>query len=237
MEFFKIFAGILVNSLAIVMGGVLGFFLKKRLKANVNNELNNLLMSIMGIIVVVLGLSDASRMKSPVLVITSLSLGALIGHVMHLDLLIDKLSHSLNKDSKSSFHEGFITSTALFCIGAMTILGAVQSGTGSGHSILFTKSVIDGISACVLAATLGFGVLFSSISTFLYTSIFILISYWFGDLFIGDLLIDFSAVGGVILIAIGLSSLLKIKEIKAINILPSLIIIIILHALMNLFIL
>jgi uncharacterized membrane protein YqgA involved in biofilm formation len=234
MEFFNIFGGILVNSLAIVVGGGLGYFLKKKFKSNVNNELSNLLMSIMGIIVIVLGISDASEMKSPVLVITSLALGALIGHLLHLDLLIDKLSHSLNKDSKSSFHEGFITSTALFCIGAMTILGAVQSGTGGGHAILYTKSIIDGISACVLAATLGFGVLFSSISTFLYTSIFIIISYWFGDFFIGDLLINFSAVGGVILVAIGLSGLLKIKEIKAINLLPSLLIIIILQSLMNL---
>lgn len=223
----EIFLGAFVNSIAIIFGSALGYIFKKKQ----NDELNNLLLSCVGIVLIALGIKDVVQTNEVILVLISLVLGALIGELLHLDRLVEKLTSKITKSKAPSFNEGLITSTLIFCIGAMTILGAVESGTGSGHSILYTKSIIDAITASVLCASIGIGVLFSSIPTFIYTSIFVIIASLLGNIFTGELLIEFSAVGGVLLFAIALSSLLKIKEIKVINLLPSLIIIVILFLL------
>ncbi len=223
----EIFLGALVNSLAIIIGSLIGYLSKKKM----NDRLNNLLLSTVGIVVIGLGIKEVIQSNEIILVLVSLVLGALIGELLKLDLLVEKLTKRFVKSDSPSFHEGIITSTLIFCIGAMTILGAVQSGTGRGHSILYTKSIIDAITASVLCATIGIGVLFSSIPTLIYTSIFVIIASTLGNVFTDELLVEFSAVGGVILIAIALSSLLKIKDIKVINLIPSLIIIVLLFLL------
>lgn len=221
----EIFLGALINSIAILIGGGIGFLTKKKL----NEQLTNLLLSSVGIVVIALGIKDIIETNAIILVLISLVLGTIIGELLHLDRLVDRLTSKITKKSESStFNEGLITSTLIFCVGAMTILGAVQSVTRGEHTILYTKSIIDAITASVLCASLGVGVLFSSIPTFIYTSIFVIIAALLGNVFTDALLVEFSAVGGVILVAIALSSLLKIKEIKVINLLPSLVIIVIL---------
>ncbi|MDG5789414.1 DUF554 domain-containing protein [Evansella sp. AB-P1] len=222
--------GTIVNGVAIIIGSLLGIKLK-----NFSDNLKETVMKAIGLAVIVLGISMAFEGEQFLVVIFSLALGGVIGERWNLEGKLNEVGNWVEKKMKSKadgkLAEGFVAATLLFVVGAMSIIGALDSGFRNDHSVLLTKSVLDGFASIVFAATMGLGVMFSAIPVVLYqgtiallaTYIVILVPENFLNLFINEI----TAVGGVMIIGIGLN-LLGIPKIRVANLLPAIIVTVIL---------
>jgi len=207
----------------VLAGGSTGLMLKGR----VSDRFSKNITRAIGLCVCVIGVSSALDGNFMLLVV-SLALGALLGELLNIDKRLNIFGNWMQnkfnrKDSDSDFSQGFVTSTLLFCVGAMSIVGSIESGLGNDRSIIYTKSILDSISAMVFASTFGVGVLFSAIVILLYQgSIELFASYLQNSAYITDELItQISAAGGVMVLAIGLNMAVK-TNIKVANLLPGL---------------
>lgn len=218
--------GVIVNGICILLGTLLGLFFTK-----IPERIKETIMSGIGLTVILIGLSMAFTSDRIIVVLLSLVSGAIIGEGIDLDEKLNRIgSHIEVKFKKpgqeSRIAEGFVTASLIFVIGAMAVVGALDSGLRGDHGILYTKSIIDGFVALVLTTTMGFGVVFSAIPVVLYEGGIALfatqINNWLPqdilDLFIEDM----TSTGGLLIFAIGLN-LLKITDIRVANLLPSLV--------------
>lgn len=221
--------GTIVNAIAIIAGSLVGMLLRRGLK----DRYRNILEHAMGLSVLFVGISGAmsgllDANASPVLYILSLAVGGLLGEWLcieaRLQQLGDRLQEKLSKpNQEGSISEGFVTGSLLFCVGTMAVLGSIQSGVQGEHTILLTKSLIDGITALVLASTLGVGVAFSGMSVLLYQMVLTLLAQWIRPILSGEVLLEIGIIGGVMITAIGLN-MLKLTKIRVGNLLPALLI-------------
>lgn len=221
----SILLGTIVNVVAILLGGSIGLFIGGRFKERFIITLNQGL----ALCVCYIGISQVLSGDDTMLLVVSIALGAILGELIDLDGKLEQLGGFLeNRFSKkdagtSHFAEGFVTSTLLFCIGAMAIVGSLQSGLTNNHEILFTKALIDGVSAMVFASTLGMGVLFSSVPVFLYQGSITLLAISLSNFFTPPLITSLTAVGGLLVLGLGLN-MLKVTHIRTANLLPALIV-------------
>lgn len=220
--------GTIVNSLMIILGSLIGLFIKGK----VNEKLSSTIMNGLALCVIYIGISGALKGNNTIVMIISIAIGGLIGEIIDIDLKLENLGKGIekrisNKKDNVSISEGFVTSTLLFCIGAMAIVGSIESGLNHNHNTLFAKSILDGISSIIFSSTLGIGVMISSISVFLYQGSITLaagtLSYILNDVAISNM----TAVGSLLIIGLGLN-VLGVTKIKVSNLLPSIIIAIIL---------
>lgn len=220
--------GTIVNSLMIILGSSIGLFIKGK----VNEKLSNTIMNGLALCVIYIGISGALKGNNTIVMIISIAIGGLFGEIIDIDLKLENLGKRIekrinNKKDNVSISEGFVTSTLLFCIGAMAIVGSIESGLNHNHNTLFAKSILDGISSIIFSSTLGIGVMISSISVFLYQGSITLaagtLSYILNDVAISNM----TAVGSLLIIGLGLN-VLGVTKIKVSNLLPSIIIAIIL---------
>ena len=159
--------GSCVNFAAIVAGSVVGVLLKSRIKEDVMK----LPMQCLGIISAVIGIGMALKSQNILIVVASLCLGSIIGGFMDIDGRIERQVRRLQdrfKNLGSDFAEGFLSATLIYCIGSMAVLGSFEEGMGSYPSLLVTKAMMDGLMSVALSASLGIGVAFSAVPTFLY---------------------------------------------------------------------
>lgn len=218
--------GTIVNVIAVMIGGSLGLLLNKKLP----ERFIKIFFQVIGLFTLFLGISMALDTTHILHMVIALITGALIGEGMRLDTLFEKMGTGLKKKFKlgnEKFTEGLLTAFLLYCMGSLTILGAIEEGTGGSPKLLLVKSLMDGISSIALASGLGIGVLFSTIPLLIYQGGITLLASGFGE-FVPQLYItELSAVGGVLLIGLGLS-ILEIKKINVMNMLPALVMIIVL---------
>ncbi len=217
--------GTLINVGTVLGGSTLGMLFHSK----VPERFVKIAFNGIGIFTLVLGFSMALEGGQPLFMVFSIILGSLIGEALDLDRKLNKLSERLKKriGSKSdNFTNGLITAFLLFCMGSMTILGAIEEGVQGTYELLLTKSLMDGFAALALASTLGFGVMLSVVPLFLYQGGLTLLADSLQGYMTEMMITELSAVGGLLLIALGLN-ILELKEIKVTNMLPSLIIIII----------
>ena len=215
--------GNLVNAIDIIIGGAAGTLFNRSLP----ERFHTIVFQCMGLFVGVLGVSLALKMEKIVLCILSLLIGGLLGELLQLDAQMVKLGNWVKQRLKlksKRFTEGFVASSLLYCVGAMAILGAIEEGTGNYPSILLTKSVMDGFSAIALSSAMGIGVAFSAFPVFIYQGAITLLAFLFGNLLDEGIIREISAIGGIMLVGLGIN-LLDIKQLKVVNLLPSLIII------------
>ncbi|MCL1999113.1 MAG: DUF554 domain-containing protein [Turicibacter sp.] len=211
--------GSLMNALAIIAGGSVGLLLKGKIKPSLGEGL----IKIIGLCVVVMGVSNAIA-GDIMLIVASLALGTLMGELLAIDDSLNRFGRlvqsKLQGDNKdSTFAEGFVGSTILFCVGAMSIVGSINSGLLGDLSVITTKSILDGATSMILASSLGVGVLLSAIVVFLYQGSIELFAGHLQDVFTPLLISQISAVGGVMLLGIGMNMVLGTK-IKVANTLP-----------------
>jgi uncharacterized membrane protein YqgA involved in biofilm formation len=158
------------------------------------------------------------------IMIFSLVIGAILGELIDIDKQINRfadfLKHKISSDN-SRFSEGLITAFLLFCMGSMTILGAIEEGLGGKPNLLIAKSILDGFSSIAFASVMGIGVMFSVIPLFIYQGGLTLLATLVGERLSELAVTEMSAVGGILLIGLGIT-VLKLKEIKILNLLPSL---------------
>lgn len=221
--------GTIVNSVAIIIGSLIGLFLKKGIKENYKETIMNGL----GLAVIVLGFMNVLESQNIGIVIICLLIGSIIGEWINIENKLNNLGlkiQSLLNYKDSNFVRGFVNATMIYCIGAMGIVGSLQSGLTGNHETLFSKSILDGVSAIIFSSTFGIGVLFSSISVFLYQGLITILSSSLKAILIGDVITELSALGGILIIAIGVN-VLEIKKIRVANMLLSLLIILIYYSL------
>ncbi|GAB1418646.1 DUF554 domain-containing protein [Bacteroidales bacterium] len=219
-----IITGTLINVMAVAVGSSLGIALHSRLPQRAVETL----FQANGLFTIALGVSMALKADEWIIVIVSLLLGSVAGELLHLELLFNEKATLLGsrlKIGNQGFTEGMLTAFLLFCMGSMTILGAIEEGMSGRAELLYIKSLMDGISSVALASGLGWGVLFSIVPLFAYQASLTLLSAGFGQ-FMPELMINsISSTGGVILIGLGLN-LTGISKLRIINMLPALIFVI-----------
>lgn len=218
--------GTLVNGLLIVIGTLLG-----KLFHRIPEGMKSTVMHAIGLAVIVLGLQMGFKSNNFLIVIVSLAMGAVIGEYFALEDKLNKLGDWLERkigsNSNGSISEGFVTATLIFVIGAMAIIGALDSGIRGDHDVLYTKAIIDGFTSIILATSLGIGVIFSAIPVVLYQGLIALFATQI-DRFVPQALMDsfileMTATGGVMIFAIGLNLTGMIK-VKVANLLPGILV-------------
>jgi len=165
-----------------------------------------------------------------VILFSSILVGAVIGETIDIEKYLDDFRIFLKSRFKSKdgrFIEGLVTAFLIFYVGSMIIIGAIEDGLNNNPSILYTKSILDGFVSISLASVFGIGVLFSAIPLFISQGGVTLLAAYSKAFFTEELINELSAVGGILLLGLGIS-ILEIKKLKVVNLLPSLIVVIVL---------
>ena len=220
------FSGVLVNVLTVLIGSTVGLLLKKQIP----ERLTSAVMTAIGLCTMAIGVTGVIKGQNQLVMIISLVVGTIIGTLIDIDGKLTKLGDRLQKKSKkgenekSTFSQGFVTASLLFCVGAMTIVGSMNAGISGDNQMLYTKSVLDLISSTMLGASLGIGVLFSSAFVLVFQGGLVALSMALGS-FLNDFAVaELICAGSVMIIALGLN-LIGITKIKVANLLPGLILV------------
>lgn len=225
--------GTFVNFFAIIVGSTLGLLLR----GGISDRFNKTIMEGVSLSVLLIGIQGALKAENILLVIISMSLGSLIGEGIDLDKRLknlgDKLEARFSK-SKSKISEGFVSASLLFCVGAMSIVGSLQSGVQNDHKILFSKSILDGISSIIFTSTLGVGVMLSAFAVLVYQGSITLGSAFLLPLMTEAVKLNMEACGSLIIIGLALN-MLGLTKIKVANLLPAIFLPILSPYTMNLF--
>lgn len=214
--------GTLVNCLSVIGGAILGIVLKNGIK----EKYQNTIMDGISLAVIIIGIMGGIKSQNIVLVVVSLAIGSLIGEMIDIESRLDRLgdkAEQLFGKGDSNFSKAFVSATLVYCIGAMSIVGALESGLTGNHQTLFAKASLDGITAIIFASTMGIGTAFSAIPIFIYQGGITLLANYIKDILTPELINEMSAVGGILIMAIGIN-LANIKKIKVANMLPAIII-------------
>ncbi|UCD19038.1 MAG: DUF554 domain-containing protein [candidate division WOR-3 bacterium] len=213
--------GTVVNIILVIAGSILGLILRKGIPENIGK----MIMVGLGLFSCVLGVRMGIQMERPLVVILSVILGGVCGEILHIDEFLESIGERLKRlvkrGGETSFAQGFVFASLLFCVGPMTILGSIQAGLQNKPDLLFIKSLMDGVSSVILASAMGTGVIFSAATVLVIQGGLTLLAQQFSFLTNPAYLNDFTGVGGVMIFAIGLK-LLDIKIIKVANLLPAL---------------
>ena len=213
--------GTIVNAIAIIGGSLLGIVFKRFLKESLQVSV----MLAMGLCVLVIGINGALETKNILLVISCIAIGTIIGETLDIDGKIAAFSLSIEKKyfkEEALFAQGFMLATCLYSIGAMAILGSIQSGLGN-HQVLYAKSALDAVASVFLASIYGIGVMFSVFPVVIYQGIISLAAGSLVEIMSPEFIAELTAVGSIMIIAIGLN-MLNVTKIKVANLLPALLV-------------
>lgn len=214
--------GTIVNVIAVILGSSLGLILKK----GIPQRFSDSIMKAVALCVLYIGIDGCLKGENTLITIISMVLGVLIGELLRLDDGINSLGKKLEdkvskgKSSNGNIARGFVTASLLFCVGAMAIVGSLESGISGNHEILFSKSLLDFISSIIFSASLGIGVMFSAVFVLLYQGVITLLAQFIGP-FLGDAVIaEMTCVGSLLIIALGLN-MLGLTKLKVMNYIPA----------------
>ncbi|MFA6942125.1 MAG: DUF554 domain-containing protein [Clostridiaceae bacterium] len=226
--------GTIVNVIAILIGSLCGSMFGKQFPDKVKNTI----IQGVGLAILLIGIQMALETKNVLLLISCLVIGGFIGEIIDIEFKLERLGKylesKLSKHEEGNFTKAFVTTSLIYCVGAMAIVGSLEGGLNGNYDILFAKSMLDGITAIIFASSLGIGVMFSAIPVLLYQGL-ITISAGFLEGVISDFVIgEVSAVGGLLIFGIGIN-ILGIKEIKVGNLLPGVLIAVPLSVLVEMF--
>lgn len=213
--------GSLVNGAAIVLGGSVGLVLKKGL----SDRIAKAVMNALALCVLYIGVSGMLKGENVLITILSMVFGTLVGEWIDLDEKINQLGDAIEQKvsspgEKVSVSKGFVTASLLFCVGAMAIVGALQSGLTGNHDTLFAKSLIDGIAAIVMASSLGIGVLFSAGLILVYEGGITLFANVLAPLLTDSVINEMTCVGSLLIVGLALN-MLKLTNLKIMNYAPA----------------
>lgn len=212
--------GTYVNTAAIVVGSLLGLLFKGGIPQSVAQSV----MHAIGLAVVLIGMRGAFETQALLVVIGSMAVGTLAGELLNIEERLERGAAkvgALIPGSGDGFATGFVTASLVYCVGAMAIVGSLESGLSGNHQTLYAKSTLDGVSAVIFASTLGVGVLFSSVSVLVYQGAITLAASTAVPYLTPEVINEMSAVGGLLIAAIGIN-LLELGKLKIGNMLPAL---------------
>ena len=212
----------MVNALAIAVGALVG----NKLRGGISERFRSILMQAMALAVMLIGIAGAVKTTDALIVVISLAIGALVGEGVNIEKRLEQVGDALKrrvKGAEASFTQGFVSASLIFCMGAMAIVGSLDAGLRGEYSTILTKSLIDGITATMLASTLGLGVIFSAVAVFVYQGAITLLAGLLQPLLTEAIITEMSAVGGLLIFAIGLN-MQGITKIRVGNLLPAILV-------------
>ena len=226
--------GVIVNGLVIVGASFAALILKKFImkfdKNNKVEKISDTIMSGLALCIIYMGISGAIECQHVLICIISMVVGGLIGELIDIDKglnsLGDKIEEKLNKGKtdvskeKVSISQGFVSASLLFCVGAMAVVGALNSGLFGNNDTLFAKSALDGVSSFLFSLTMGIGVLLSAVAVFLYEGIIACGAFLLKGVLSTAVITEMNAVGSLLILALGINMILK-ANIKVANLLPA----------------
>ena len=216
--------GSIVNAITVITGSLIGLLLRKRFPQNIKA----IIFEGVGLGTLVLGMKMAFEVEDFLVFIFSLIFGGIIGELIHLETRMEALGDVLKARLNTQdprFTEGLITAFLIFCVGSMTFVGALNEGLSGDRTLIFTKAILDGFTAIALTSVYGVGVLFAALPLFIIQASITLLAAQFQNFFSALLIHQLTAVGGALILGIGLS-LLEIKKVKTSNLLPGLLVVI-----------
>lgn len=226
--------GVIVNGLVIVGASFAALILKKFImkfdKNNKVEKISDTIMSGLALCIIYMGISGALECQHVLICIISMVVGGLIGELIDIDKglnsLGDKIEEKLNKGKtdvskeKVSISQGFVSASLLFCVGAMAVVGALNSGLFGNNDTLFAKSALDGVSSFLFSLIMGIGVLLSAVAVFLYEGIIACGAFLLKGVLSTAVITEMNAVGSLLILALGINMILK-ANIKVANLLPA----------------
>ena len=224
--------GVLTNVLTVLLGSSLGLLLKKGIPERVSGAV----MCAIGLCTVYIGVDGALQGENTIVLIVSMVLGTICGTLLNIDGGINRLGSFFERkmqqtDGKTSIAEGFMTASLLFCVGAMTIVGSLNAGLSGDNKVLVTKSILDLISSCMLASSLGIGVMFAALFVLVYQGGLVLLAGLLQNVLTNPAIIaEINCAGSVMIIGLGLN-ILGITKIKVADQLPAMVFVPIVYAL------
>ncbi|MCR4440583.1 MAG: DUF554 domain-containing protein [Peptococcaceae bacterium] len=214
--------GTVVNAGAIAFGALVGIILR----TGIPQKYKDTVMQALGIAVALIGIKMALQTRNELIVIISLAAGAVVGEALGIERALEKLGERLQKTLNSSdgdFVKGFVTCSLVYCVGAMSIMGALESGLTGQHKILFAKSLLDGISSIIFASTMGVGVIFSGLSVLFYQGGLTLLAGSVKVFMTEAVIAEMTSTGGLLILAIS-ANILGLTKFKTANLLPAILV-------------
>ncbi len=235
--------GTVINALAVIIATFLGLIFKRGL----NEVLQKKIMFVLGLALSAMALgwflsdflvveSDGISTRYDLLIIISLVIGSIIGTAIDIDGRLTRFAHGIEtRYNLPPLAKGFIAGTLIFCVGAMAILGPIQDGLTGDMTTLLVKSLLDFITAMMLASVFGVGVAFAAISILIYQGSITILAIFLGAFLTSEMIMSVAMIGNILLVAMGMN-FMELKQIKVANMLPSLVIPIIYFFILNIFI-
>ena len=230
--------GTFINIITVLIGGTLGLFFGARLPERVRSTV----VAGLGLFTAAIGIQMFLKSENPIIVLGSILVGGILGEWWRIEDGLNRIGGFLEarfsrgtenpssvettpgeSESRIRFMRGFLTSSLLFCVGPMTILGSIQDGLTGDYSLLAIKSVLDGFAALAFASTFGVGVLFSSLTVLVIQGGISMMATLAQSTITTAMMNEMTAAGGLMLVGVAISSLLEIKPIRVGNFLPALV--------------
>ena len=213
--------GTLINAAAIILGTVIGLLLRKGIPQRFRDTVGQG----QGLCVILIGLSSAIKTADITCAIICMVIGSLLGAWIDIEQRLNNLGKTIERrvspnDAEGSVARGFVTASLVFCVGAMAIVGSMDSGLRGDHSTLIAKSILDGVFAIIFTSSMGWGVGLSALAVLIYQGAIALLAMWIEPLLTPAIITEMSAVGGLLIMAIGLNMIYD-KRIPVGNMLPS----------------
>lgn len=218
------FTGVLVNTGTVLVGSLLGLLLKKGIPERVSSAV----MIGLGMFTVYLGIDGALGAENALIVVAALVLGAIVGTLLDIDGAITRLGQwaeakfQRSEGGTVSLSEGFMTASILFCVGAMTVNGAIEAGVKGENSLFFTKAIMDLFSSIMLTAGLGLGVMLSAVFVLVFQGLLVLLAGWIAPALTPFAIAEMTAAGSLIMIGLG-TNLMGATKIKVADYLPAIV--------------
>ncbi len=216
--------GTIVNTLAILAGCAIGLLLKR----GINEKVTDAIMKGISLCVIYIGIDGMLEGSKTLAVIIAMALGAAIGTLLDLNGKMEKLGKMIEgriSNGVAGIAQGFVTASLIYCVGAMAVVGSLQSGLNGDHSMLYTKALLDGISAMVLTASLGAGVGLSAASVFVYQGALTLLAGLIAPVLSDAVVAEMICVGSILIAALGLN-MLGVTKLKVMDYVPAIFIVI-----------
>ena len=227
--------GVLVNTATVILGSAVGLLLKK----GIPDRVSNAVMTVIGLCTLYIGIDGALEGSNAIILIVSMVFGTIIGTLLDIDGAINRLGMFIQKrfkraNGQTGIAEGFMTGSLLFCVGAMTIVGSVNAGLNGDNELLLTKSVLDLVSSCMLASSLGLGVMFAAAFVLVFQGGLVLLAGLLQSVLTNaEIIAEMTCAGSVIIIGLGLN-LLGITKIKVADCLPAIVLVPLVYMLVEL---
>ena len=214
-----------VNCGVIIVGCIIGLFIK----GGIPERFNKIIMNGLALCAMFIGFSGALEGNNTIVTIVSMALGALVGELIDIDKWLNKLGETIQKKldkgngKESRIAEGFVNASLLYCVGAMSIVGALQAGLSGNYDTIYAKTVLDGVSSVIFFASMGIGVIFSSVTVLLYQGGITLCASFLSGILSQAVIAEMTAVGSLMIVGLGLN-LLEVTDIKIANLLPGILV-------------